>query len=370
MKFRRLSLIAMLLAATAATSAMPSSSSWDEEDDDIYYNASKDKSSATQKQTKQAAGNSGYYYTPNTIVNYPDPAGYVPQGSGLDMDVDAYNRRGQFLVADSVPADSLDALLDSYAYTRRIEKFSNPDIVNGSGNQALIDSYYSQPATDINVYVVNASPWATWPYSSWYSPWYNWYGPSWSWSWNMGWYDPWYSWSWGWGPGYWPGTPPVGDLHGVRHGVPDGILHPAPDIGPETRPAAHARTIQQVAPPPSDAAPEPSVPEPALPDPATWETTATTVPFRPPIPTLDRHRPAPRAPTDLTSTVAAIIPHQLQLHRATHRGVTPPRAETPAHTAAPAAAQPAAPAAECAPAVAAVEHAAEGNNKKSKRSTI
>lgn len=143
MKFRRLSLIAMLLAATAATSAMPSSSSWDEEDDDIYYNASKDKSSATQKQTKQAAGNSGYYYTPNTIVNYPDPAGYVPQGSGLDMDVDAYNRRGQFLVADSVPADSLDALLDSYAYTRRIEKFSNPDIVNGSGNQALIDSYYS-----------------------------------------------------------------------------------------------------------------------------------------------------------------------------------------------------------------------------------
>ena len=167
-----------------------------------------------------------------------------------------------------------------------------------------------------------------------------------------------------------PVTPPVGDLHGVRHGVPDGILHPAPDIGPETRPAAHARTIQQVAPPPSDAAPEPSVPEPALPDPATWETTATTVPFRPPIPTLDRHRPAPRAPTDLTSTVAAIIPHQLQLHRATHRGVTPPRAETPAHTAAPAAAQPAAPAAECAPAVAAVEHAAEGNNKKSKRSTI
>lgn len=185
--------------------------------------------SATQKQTKQAAGNSGYYYTPNTIVNYPDPAGYVPQGSGLDMDVDAYNRRGQFLVADSVPADSLDALLDSYAYTRRIEKFSNPDIVNGSGNQALIDSYYSQPATDINVYVVNASPWATWPYSSWYSPWYNWYGPSWSWSWNMGWYDPWYSWSWGWGPGYWPGyAPGWGPAWGPSWGPG---WHPAPGPG-------------------------------------------------------------------------------------------------------------------------------------------
>jgi len=210
MNFRRLSLIATLLAATATASAAPSASSWDDEEDDIYYNASKDNSSAPKKQAEPAGNNAGYHYTPNTIVNYPDPASYVPTGSGLNMDVDAYNRHGQFLVADSIPADSLESALDSYAYTRRIERFSNPDIVNGSGNQELIDSYYSQPSTtsDINVYVMNASPWSIWPYSSWYSPWYNWYGPSWSWSWNMGWYDPWYSWSWGWGPGYWPGYYP------------------------------------------------------------------------------------------------------------------------------------------------------------------
>ena len=204
MKLRRIHLIALLLAGALAASAAPAAGTWDDDEDDIYYNASKDKS--THKAQAPAD-----YYVPSAVVDYPDPAGYTPQTAGLNMDVDAYNRHGQFLVGDSIPADSLDAFLDSYAYTKRIERFSNPDIVSGSGNQALIDSYYSQPAaqSDINVYVVNASPWGAWPYySSWYSPYYNWYGPSWSWSWNMGWYDPWYSWSWGWEPGYYPGYYP------------------------------------------------------------------------------------------------------------------------------------------------------------------
>lgn len=196
--FKTFTLIA--LAATALSSwAAPAS--YDDDYDDIYYNEAKDKKT---KAERQAAAVRQRNYIPNVTQDYPDPAVYKAQGPGLNMDVDAYNRRGQFLVADSVPADSLDANGDTYAYTRRLEKFYNSDIVNGSNDQALIDSYYAQPATtDINVYVVNPSPWSY----GFYNPWYynSWYGPSWSWSWNWGWYDPWYSWSWNWGcgPGYW-----------------------------------------------------------------------------------------------------------------------------------------------------------------------
>ncbi len=208
MKLRRFYFIALLLAATIAASAATAPSSWDDEEDDIYYNPSKDNSHSSINNKAVNNANAGYNQTPNIVANYPDPATYTPQSSGLNMDVDAYNRHGQFLVSDSLPADSLDSTLDSYAYTKRIERFSNPDIVSGSGNQDLIDSYYSQPASNINVYMVDASPWSIWPYSSWYTPWYSWYGPSWSMSWNFGWYDPWYSWSWGWGPSYWPGYYP------------------------------------------------------------------------------------------------------------------------------------------------------------------
>ena len=184
-----------MLAASALTSWAAPASYDDDDYDDIYYNASKDEKA---KAEKKAAAARQANYIPNTVQDYPDPAVFQAQGPGLNMDIDAYNRRGQFLVADSVPADTTDANADTYAYTRRIERFYNGDIVNASNDQELIDSYYSQPATtDINVYVIDPSPWSY----GFYNPWYynSWYGPSWSW----GWYDPWYSWSWGWGPGYW-----------------------------------------------------------------------------------------------------------------------------------------------------------------------
>lgn len=190
--FKTFTLIA--LAATALISrAAPAG--YDDDYDDIYYNEAKDKKAKAEKKAAEARATN---YVPNVVQDYPDPAIYKAQGPGLDVDIDTYNRRGQFLVSDSVPTDSLDANNDTYAYTRRLEKFYNGDIVNGSNDQALIDSYYAQPAcTDINVYVVNPSPWSYGYFSPWY---YNaWYGPSWTW----GWYDPWYSWSWGWGPGYW-----------------------------------------------------------------------------------------------------------------------------------------------------------------------
>lgn len=209
--------------------------SYDDYDDDIYYNTSKAKQKAAEEAKKQAEAEAQYYrekassnYVPNTVVEYSDPSHAVITGTGLNVDVDTYNRRGQFLVADSVAPSTSDDT-DTYAYTRRIEKYYNGDIVNGSNNQELIDSYYSTPATtsDVNIYVVNANPWGL--YNSWYNPWNawtwnslywnSWYYPS---AWSWGWYDPWYSWGWstpGWGwnwswnwgwnrPGWGPPPPP------------------------------------------------------------------------------------------------------------------------------------------------------------------
>lgn len=196
MNIKRLSLMSMLVAATLAVSASPAASGWDD-DDDIYYNPASEP-----KQPKKPAVQSNY--VPNTVVNYPGADTYAaPAGSGLKVDVDEYNRRGQFLVStDTASTDTVGQDADTFAYTRRLERYYNPDIVNGSGDSDLINYYYAtEPASDINVYVVNT--WPTWPaYSSWYSPWYvsPWYWPSYSWSY----YDPWYSWSWGWGPSWGP----------------------------------------------------------------------------------------------------------------------------------------------------------------------
>lgn len=226
MYIKRIFLPATIIAAMAL--ALPAGAvSWDD-DDDIYYNPSSQPSTpkpeskpVARQHASQAA------YVPNTVVDYPAADTYVPSGAGLDVDVDTYNRKGQFLVADSIPSDSLSANADTYNYTRRIERFYNEDVVNGSGDQELIDSYYSTSAPDINVYVVNG--WGSPFYSSWAwnfgSPWYN---PWYSWSWGI--YDPWYSWSWGWGPawgpgwgpawgpgwgpGWYPGPPPVRPGHG------------------------------------------------------------------------------------------------------------------------------------------------------------
>ncbi|MCM1032207.1 MAG: hypothetical protein NC405_00460 [Odoribacter sp.] len=213
MKIRRLTLLSLLAAAATPIWAAPAISGWDD-DDDIYYNPSSKKDIPVQQpSTRQNT------YVPNTVVNYPAADTYTPAaGSGLNVDIDQYNRHGQFLVADSTANDTTDTGNDTFAYTRRLERFYNSDIVNGSGDQDLIDYYYAEPATsDVNIYVVNASPW-----SSWYTP--SWYWNSWYYPYNYygyGWYDPWYSWSWGWrpswgwGPSWGPAVPPH---PGINHG--------------------------------------------------------------------------------------------------------------------------------------------------------
>lgn len=228
MKIRRFLLGSFI--ALAFTSAF----AYDDYDDDIYYNARAAKEKAEKKAKeeaeKAAKARSEAAYVPNIVVDYEDPSLVAVGNDGLDVDVDVYNRRGQFLVADTIaPSESVGGTSDTYAYTRRIERFYNDDIVNGSGDQTLIDTYYSTSEPEINVYVVNTSPWRSY---GWYNPWNPWswnslywnswyYGPSLSW----GIYDPWYSWgwgpSWGWnGPGW--GPPPGGHHPGWGPSVPGG----------------------------------------------------------------------------------------------------------------------------------------------------
>lgn len=243
MKTNRYFLMSALLA-TASMAAFASPSSWDD-DDDIYYNPSKVEKKAPAKQTKKA--DSPY---PAVATDYPDPATYSPASAtpGINLDDDAYNRRGQFLVADSVPYDSIDAIerrmgsRDTYAYTRRIERYHNGDVINASSDQELIDTYYAQ-SPEINIYVNSDwgfSPWysgwySPW-YSSWYSPWYagwyspwytGWYGPSFAWGWG-GWYDPWYGPAWGWGPSWgWGGPAWGGPAWGPSWGNNNWVSNPS-----------------------------------------------------------------------------------------------------------------------------------------------
>lgn len=180
--------------------------------DDIYYNPSKEKKTENKVKTvKKTQQTTTTYYNPGTsyteatranFVDYPAADTYAPSG-GLDIDVDVYNRHGL-----SQTASSVDSLYDNdeFAYTRRIERFHNPDVVVNTKDEELIEYYYeTEPASQstVNIYV-NNSPWWNWNspyyYSSWaWRPYYNtFWGPSWSW----GFYDPWYSWSWGWGPSW------------------------------------------------------------------------------------------------------------------------------------------------------------------------
>lgn len=226
MKTSRLYMLSILAASAVAASAGTMSSGWDD-DDDIYYAPPK---ATSTKQPAQTTGTVNYNkYLPNQVVGYPGADTYTPSGAGLNVNIDEYNRHGQFLVADTTAVDTTGTT-DTYMYTRRLERFYNSEIVTASGNDELIDSYYATPArTDINIYVVNNDPWSAWNYPSWgsytfgwnfwnnfyYDGWnwtyfnpYHWWGPSWSWGPAFGWGPSWAcgpSWTWnpGWGcPGW------------------------------------------------------------------------------------------------------------------------------------------------------------------------
>lgn len=214
-------------------------------DDDIYDSGK--KKTTTVKQTKSASrtaadpipslSGTGFYYggDGNIYAEYPAADSYS-YNSGNVRDVDEYNRRGFFARSgvDSIPADSL---ADYFAYTRRLEKFHNPDVVSGSSDADLQAYYYESQPANVNIYVNNSPFYNPWGWNSFYSPWPSWsfswgYYRPWSWSWGWG-YDPYWdwawggpSWSWGWswgGPAWGWGGPAWGWAPAVRPAYHTGI---------------------------------------------------------------------------------------------------------------------------------------------------
>lgn len=209
----------------AACIAVPVSLHAQDPYDDLYYSPSKSKQKKQQKKAvtaKELAQEESADYT--TVA----PAVAQTAIKPLVVDVDAYNRRNTTPLATDSAAETED-----FRFTRRIEKYHNPDVVVKSGDNELIEIYYNSPsAQDINVYVVKnsrpsgifVSPFYNPFYYPYYSPYryYSYWGPRWSFSWGFdpwfdiswGWADPWYypafgpSWGWGW-------TVPVHPPHGV-----------------------------------------------------------------------------------------------------------------------------------------------------------
>ena len=107
--------------ASVAMIVAPTISADDYYDDDIYYDASKAKQKSvkvTPKENYSTAISSG------TTTTYYESS----------RDVDEYNRRGGSYTVDTVGYDSV-LTQDGYVYTNRIERFYNPEVVSGSGNQ-------------------------------------------------------------------------------------------------------------------------------------------------------------------------------------------------------------------------------------------
>ncbi len=191
-------------------------------DDDIYFNPSKnkDKNQEAAKAIKAARKNA------SKVSNYAGSDTYTVISSST-RSVDEYNRRGVFGSASTTATN--DTILDDFAYTRRIERFYNPEIVTSSNDPDLSEYYYSQPA-NINI-IIDTPSYGYWGYPygpSWGWGWNDWaWGPLWSWgpswSWNLGWGPSWAwgpSWGWNWGPSWawgpsWGWTP--GPIWGGSH---------------------------------------------------------------------------------------------------------------------------------------------------------
>lgn len=205
MKTRLTSLLALIMIGGYS---IASAQGYD--DDDIYYNPSKAKKSAPVKKTADVV-----------VADFPAADTYTPATTGVNIDVDTYNRRGTF-ANDTVTARSENQT--NFECTQQIERFYNPRVVIESPDESLAQLYYAEPTADVNI-IINTpgywgfgyspyyynSPWywgtprSWWYYNSWaYNPWYWGYGPSWSWGWGPSWaWGPAWGPSWGWG-GYYP----------------------------------------------------------------------------------------------------------------------------------------------------------------------
>jgi len=197
---KKVTSIFSLLCAAAWILSAPVYSVAQDYDDDLYYSPSKAAEKKKKEDARRAAQRAQLqqeidYYLDNSKSTDNYSAG---SSRPLEMDVDAYNRRGGS--ESAVAADGPET--PDFANPRRIERFHNPDVVVNTGDTALMQYYYSAPeAQDINVYVVNSIDYpSSWGWNYGYPSWRWRFGrPYWSLSWG---YDPWFDFGWGYDP-YW-----------------------------------------------------------------------------------------------------------------------------------------------------------------------
>lgn len=184
--------------------------------DDVYYNPKKDKSVEKAKIPDEVTtvGRS----VPSTQTN----STYI--ANMADMDVDAYNRRGEQYYVTSI--DTIGSVVENgedFVYTQQIQKYYNPTIVVDNAN--ALGDVLSNAYGNVDIVINNNGYPVFAPYYGWNWPYYSYSWSPWSWGvnigpwgWSVGWYDPWYAWSpgwwgpswswgpsWGWGPSWRPG---------------------------------------------------------------------------------------------------------------------------------------------------------------------
>lgn len=180
-------------------------------DDDIYYNPDKEAKKKSELVVVKTQA--------ETVSDYPAADTYTVYNTGSVRDVDEYNRR---TIVE--PDSTANPHIESFEYTRRIERFYDPQVVSSLGDPELVEYYYSSAQPEVNIIIGSTSfynPWvwdwgwhspysySYWGWSSWYwnSP-YSWWRPSWYYSWyypGPAWYPGWHPY-----PGHHPLPPPPG----------------------------------------------------------------------------------------------------------------------------------------------------------------
>lgn len=213
-KLRNILLSGVMAMALTGLSSVAANAQ-DYYDDDIYYSPSK----AAEKDKKEAEKRAALEKAEAERFKSGSTDAPVATAMPLAVDVDTYNRNGGFLVPVEDGADSIPDT--DFSYTRRIERFHNPDVITETGDTALMQYYYATQPANINVYVVEPDPFYT------LNPWLWRYGYPYAWGYNpyyYGWgYDPYWSFCWGWGPCWGWGGPawyPGGWHHGHGWGGP------------------------------------------------------------------------------------------------------------------------------------------------------
>lgn len=121
----------LLLLATVFTGFAGTLSAQSYYDDDIYYDASK-APKKVEKQVKAAPRQNTAAQQPRVYQTMPGADSYTVYTSNT-RDVDEYNRRGSYVAQADSRAAADTAAAGDFRYTRRIEKFYNPEVVTGSG---------------------------------------------------------------------------------------------------------------------------------------------------------------------------------------------------------------------------------------------